>query len=857
MARKAAQPKADEQLIEQKIMLAQIARPAVRESYYTYVKIVNSSINEDADYKESPHLEYLCNELQKFLTTNTGNAYDLMVVNMPSQHGKALESETPVLTTKGWKRHKDLSVGDYVYGADGKQKRVLHTQESYVHDCVRVTLDTGESFICAKEHEWVVECARDRRVNGKRVLDRKTEILEAQHIFNGYHANSPAIKTAKPLQNKPSDLPIDPYVLGIWLGDGCTKATHITCHPDDCGEYAEYLDGIGVPYKIRHDSGNNKLINLGVTSGRFGSNSIRNELKALGVWGNKHIPEIYLHASEEQRLKLLQGLMDTDGCVSKTGNICEFSNTNKAVSDGTAFLIRSLGFKCATYERDAKLNGRFISKFYRTQFTPTKGMKLFNLTRKQERVNNKTKPNRKDRFLYFIKSIESVGPHEVKCITVEDGIYLVGYGLVQTHNSMTLTETLPSWYLGMNPDASVIVLAYGDDLAQRFGRRNREKIEQYGGLLFDMNVSRTKFANDDFEIAGRRGRMITRGIMSGVTGNPAKLMIIDDPIRTREEAYSAVSREKLWQEWLSSLKTRLASGAKVILVSTRFHEDDLAGRILKSERNVTHINLTAEAEPGDVLGRKPGEGLFPAIGKGTAWVQQMKRAYIAGEGLEAWNAIFQGRPTIQSGNIFKRNWFKFYDDLPPLYYKLISVDAAFKDTKSSDFVAIGVWGKSGPNVYLIDLINERLDFVRTLETIQMLKARHEDANMVLIEDKANGSAIISTLRRDVMGVVPVEPLGSKEARAYAIQPFLMAGNVYLPKNEPWTEDYIDQMTRFPKARYDDMVDMTSQALIRLKDFHADPLKPPPAKPPFNVLQKPNTVLRELTGGNVSNSFVKY
>jgi predicted phage terminase large subunit-like protein len=427
----------------------------------------------------------------------------------------------------------------------------------------------------------------------------------------------------------------------------------------------------------------------------------------------------------------------------------------------------------------------------------------------------------------------------------------------QMGKSTSVTEALPAWFLGKNPDKSVIVLAYGDDLAQRFGRRNKEKIETFGKIFFDISISKTKSANDDFELDGRKGRMITRGIMAGVTGNPAHLLIIDDPVRTREEAYSAVTREKIWQEWMSSAKTRLAGGAKVILIMTRWHEDDLAGQILKTEKNAVHINIPCEAEDNDVLGRKKGEGLFPEIGKGTAWKDQMKASYIAGEGLDAWNAMYQGRPSVQGGNIFKRDWFKFYDDLPTMYQTIISVDAAFKDTKTSDFVAIGVWGKSGANVYLLDLINERMDFVRTLEVIRLMKRKYAEANMVLIEDKANGSAIISTLRQEIMGIVPVEPLGSKESRAYAIQPFVMAGNVWLPKNAPWVEDYLDQMMRFPKFSKDDMVDMTTQALVRLKDFVAEGASPQKPKPDFTILQPPKSILSQLTNIKISKGFMNY
>lgn len=429
----------------------------------------------------------------------------------------------------------------------------------------------------------------------------------------------------------------------------------------------------------------------------------------------------------------------------------------------------------------------------------------------------------------------------------------------QTGKSTSVTETLPSWFLGKHPDSSVIAVAYGDDLAQRFGRRNKEKIEKYGKIIFGISVSKSKSANDDFEIEGHKGRFIARGVLAGLTGNPAKLLIIDDPLRTREEAYSAVTREKIWQEWQSSMRTRLAYGAKVIIIMTRWHDDDLAGQILKTEKNVTHINLTCEAEENDILGREIGDGIFPEIGKGRAWKDEMKAAYIASDGMDAWMSMYQGQPVIQGGNVFKRDWFRWYKrkDLPTMYQTIISVDAAFKDTKTSDKVAMGVWGKSGSSVYFLERINERMDFVRTVETVRQLKYKYPQANMVLIEDKANGSAIISTLQREIMGVVPVNPLGSKESRAYAIQPFVMAGNVHLPEDEPWVEEYLDQMCRFPKAKFDDEVDQTSQALIRLKDYSASAPAQDPKKPHFALLSKPKTALQQMTGGKPSNSYMKY
>ncbi|MBQ9348318.1 MAG: terminase family protein, partial [Oscillibacter sp.] len=187
----------------------------------------------------------------------------------------------------------------------------------------------------------------------------------------------------------------------------------------------------------------------------------------------------------------------------------------------------------------------------------------------------------------------------------------------QHGKSWTLTEALPSWVMGRNPDTRVILVSYSDESAERFARRNRDKLRAWGPALFGVEPGGVNRAAE-FELAGHRGRLISRGVLAGITGHPADLLIIDDPIKNREEADSPVYRNKLWAEWCGSMKSRLAAGAKVILVMTPWHEDDLAARILKTEENVRLLRLPVEAEPTadqpDPLGRKPGEPLCPELG---------------------------------------------------------------------------------------------------------------------------------------------------------------------------------------------------------------------------------------------------
>ena len=397
----------------------------------------------------------------------------------------------------------------------------------------------------------------------------------------------------------------------------------------------------------------------------------------------------------------------------------------------------------------------------------------------------------------------------------------------QHGKSMTITETLPSWYIGKYPLKRVIEISYNEDFAQLFGRRNRNKLRQYGETIFNVNLATKPNSDTEFEVDNNIGGMISRGVLSGVTGRPADLMIIDDPVKNRQEAESETYRNRVWDEWLNSFKTRLAAGAKVIVIMTRWHEDDLAGRIIENEKRVKVINLPCEAEENDPIGRKPGEALFPEIGKDTNWLNEYKQGYMTEEGSRAWNALYQGRPTAQEGNLIKRTWWKYYTELPPMRYKIITVDATFKDADNSDYVVIQAWGKYLAGFYLIDQIRAKMSFTETIKAIQVFSSKHQDRMAIYIEDKANGSAIIDVLSRTISGIMAYCPKDSKEIRAQAVMPLIEAGNVYLPQFESFTQGFIDECSAFPNGANDDQVDGMSMGLQILKNYIDTPQKTRP------------------------------
>ena len=388
----------------------------------------------------------------------------------------------------------------------------------------------------------------------------------------------------------------------------------------------------------------------------------------------------------------------------------------------------------------------------------------------------------------------------------------------QHGKSLTVTETFPSWYVGKYPDRRCIIACYNDDFAGKFGRRNKAKIDEVGQFIFDIKLK--KSSDRDMEIADHDGGIITRGIMAGITGNAGDLIIIDDPVKNRLEADSSTYRERLWEEWENSIMTRTQAGTKIVIIQTRWHEDDLAGRVIAGENFVEVVNIPVEAEENDILGRNIGDALCPEIGKDNKWLQEFKQRYA--DGKRAWNALYMGRPTSAEGNIFKREWWQYYNKLPEHIQLVgISVDATFKDSDTSDFVAIEVWGKLNNDYYLIDLIKKRMDFPETLRAIRYMADKYPNKHSILIEDKANGSAIISMLKHEIGGIIAITPTESKIARANAITGIVEAGNVYLPEYADFTGEFVEEFASFPNGVHDDLVDACTQFINKFKFYQAD------------------------------------
>ncbi len=384
--------------------------------------------------------------------------------------------------------------------------------------------------------------------------------------------------------------------------------------------------------------------------------------------------------------------------------------------------------------------------------------------------------------------------------------------------STLVTIMWPCWEWITKPGLRYLFASYSADMSTEHSLARRTIIEspwyqsRYGhivALARDQN-EKTAFRNT------ARGLMVATSVGGTATGKGGERVIVDDPHNVKQ-AESEVERNAAVTFFRQTLSTRLNDKAKdaIVVVMQRLHQADVSGYCIGA--GYTHLCLPGEYEPNHPFvwpkdpRKEPGELLWPRR-EDAAVVAEMKSSL----GSYGFAGQYQQRPSPAEGGVIKREWIRYYNAVPvdaTLYVQ--SWDATFKDTQDGSYVVGQVWAKKGADYYLVDQVRGRWDFVRTVQEIKNLTARYPQARSKLIEDKANGPAIISALRHEVSGLIPIQVKGSKEARLAAVSPLFEAGNVHLPGNAPWVADYIEELCSFPNAANDDQADSTSQALDRL------------------------------------------
>jgi predicted phage terminase large subunit-like protein len=387
------------------------------------------------------------------------------------------------------------------------------------------------------------------------------------------------------------------------------------------------------------------------------------------------------------------------------------------------------------------------------------------------------------------------------------------------HGKSTITSYyLPAWYLGTFPERRVILASYEADFAATWGQKTRQLLEDHGPSLYGVRVDDSSRAASRWDLHRRAGGMVTAGVGGPITGRGAHLLVIDDPLKNAEQASSPTIREKQWEWWLSTARTRLDPGAVVVVVMTRWHEADLAGRLLQASRDggdpVTEIRMPALAERNDRLGRKGGEALWP---------QRYDRDYLEHtrkvQGAYWFSAIYQGRPTPEEGGIFDRKDFRYFDidgdyvvlrtpEGPKrfargLCKKFQVVDLAASERETADYTVMSeIWVTPESDMLVNSVIRDRVavpdqpDFFR----------RHHVGCPVKFEVIGYQTGIVQTMLLQGFPAEAIHPDKDKVTRAGVAGALYRGGKVYHRAGAPWLGEFEAELLAFPAGEHDDQVD---------------------------------------------------
>jgi predicted phage terminase large subunit-like protein len=366
----------------------------------------------------------------------------------------------------------------------------------------------------------------------------------------------------------------------------------------------------------------------------------------------------------------------------------------------------------------------------------------------------------------------------------------------------------PAWYIGRQPDRSIIGLSYNDDLAWRFGRKVRNLVgSPEHRAIFGTRLASDIAAAGEWETT-EEGEYYAAGILGSMAGRRADLGIIDDPIRSRQSADSDVYRERIWDAYVNDFVPRLKPGASRIMVTTRWHEDDLAGRCLGREPGLWHLlSLPMEAMPNDPLGRAVGERLWPEWFTEDMVVDAKRDA-------RSWNALYQQQPAALEGDYFKFEWFRDYDELPGNTVVYGASDYAVSEG-AGDYTEHGIFAVDHQaNLYVVDWWRDQATADVWIERQCDLILRHSP--LIWFGESGPIKRAVEPFllkrmndRRAFCRLEWLPSISEKTVRCRPFQALCSMGKVFFPRNTPWKADLIGQLLRFPAGRYDDGVDVCS------------------------------------------------
>lgn len=760
---------------------------------------------------------------------------------------KDLDDRTPLWTLDGWKTQGTVQVGDYVMTPNGLSKvvAVKHFIDSH---CKKIVFNHNtHSIVCGNGHLWKINQWNAKRVDGNKRVGWEESVVETGKIKNSYR--NPYIAIPDAYEMTSITLPVNPYALGVWLGDGHSACGRIT-NPDH--EVWDRLEELG--FKLSENQEKNRNVQMRNVYG------LMEDLRHIGVLNNKHIPTIYMCASKEDRYELLRGLMDTDGSCSKDSNKngCVFVNQNKNLVDDFRALCASLGIKTSVCTQKTWCGS--TSYYVKLSVRPEHD-RIFYVERKQSRINKDIVPQKQSKN-HYIARIEEYKTVPTTCIQIEDpeGMYYVGHDMIQTHNSTIISYAMTIQEILKNPEITICIYSYNATLAQKLLGQIRNSLEGnqlllacFPDILFkntnvlsykDENgeVHKMVWSNDCFNVK-RKGNpkehtVEASGLVVGQKiGGHYNLLIYDDTV-VPESVFTKQQIEKTTSQFEMSLNTGSTANMRIRVIGTRYALGDTYEQMLK-DKTVKLRQYACYDENGE-------SRLYSDVI--LKWkLSKMHGSVVATQMYcdPQANSVFQFSmdwiPTRLPKTEIKKDFYNWY----------IICDPASKVSDDADntvFLVIGVVGKGEDKHFLVaDLIRDKLSLERKQKILFDLVSEFTNSRSkptVFYERVSMQSDIqhYQTIMNQTgyhftileasgkpkinYGMTSVgSNLKYKDLRISALQPLLKQGKVSFVEgaiHENWKGEQEDMLNSFfeeeyayyPNSKNDDVLD----ALSRIADL---------------------------------------
>ena len=740
-----------------------------------------------------------------------------LMLFLPPRHGKTVAVDTPVLMGDGnYKRLGDIGVGDTVITHVGHPKPVVAVHEQGLLPALTITTESGRRVTAALDHPFLTP-------EGWR---------QAQHLEIGdvlALVSAPRCRAAN-FERSEEEFRLAGYL----IGDGNVSATGNSCHasffnydPDIRPDFERCLTALGFAF-IRRP--NNGVADAKVAmSGGIRPWLRRSELFGKGAW-TKRVPSWVYLGSPHEIAAFLGAYFVCDGSLNQRGGArsdlaVSFYSVSKDLLDDVQHLLLRLGIRSRVSKKVAT-NINFVEgphTSYRLTITsqddtarfiaaiPLVGAKAQKLAQWNIKRSEFERPLLSDRIV----AIERAGEVECRCLTVADDHTFTANDIV-VHNTLMASILFPIWFAARHAKKQIIVTSNSAEFAQKEISQVAQTFTHAPGWPFpDVRIDRKTRSIKNWRMTNNTVYRAI-GLDGQITGRGSDLLVIDDVLKSRADAESIVIRERQWSVYTSALHARGELGNRIVFCNTRFHDDDLAGRLLNAMEHGgdqwTVLRLPAEAEEDDLMGRAVGDVICPhRWPKDALYLKRYVDPEESGE--RNWATLYQQRPVPAEGNMFKYEWFsQTYDSEPLGLFRFISVDGAYKEGIDTDFSVVQVWGIKKQEMYILHQWRGRVEFPELLKQVERVSTLY-NTNTILIEDSASGQSAIQVLRRiPKYRIVKVNARGSKVSRAEATTNFWETGKVWVPRAAPWLSQFIDEHLRFPAGKHDDAVDASSQAI---------------------------------------------